>query len=151
MHADAVRASRVIRARVTILHPDSFRDHRYLNWRYCERPDATYFLYGFERGRELEGLMVARSNHYEGMPWGYLVDFLVPEGANEVLAALIDEAVDELRRRSGDLLCDRRGRAFDIVAPRFLSRTTARAHTLLAIFCNGRLILPTSCRSTHGT
>jgi GNAT superfamily N-acetyltransferase len=74
------------------------RDHRYLNWRYCDRPDATYFLYGFERRGALEGFMVTRSNTYEGMPWGFLVDFLVPEGANDVLAALIDEAVDELRR-----------------------------------------------------
>lgn len=74
------------------------RDHRYLNWRYRDRPDAKYLLYGFERGTELEGFLVARSTTYEGMPWGYLVDFLAPENSRDVLTSLIDEAVDELRR-----------------------------------------------------
>jgi len=52
------------------------RDHRYLNWRYCQRPDASYTLYGIERASELEGFLVARTATYRGMRWGYLIDFL---------------------------------------------------------------------------
>jgi hypothetical protein len=74
------------------------RDHRYLNWRYIDRPDAKYLVYGFERGAELEGFLVARSTTYEGMSWGYLVDFLAPENSPAALSALVDTAVDELRR-----------------------------------------------------
>ena len=74
------------------------RDHRYLNWRFCQRPDATYNLYGIERGSELEGFLVARATTYRGMRWGYLVDFLAPENDREVLPSLIDAALDEFRR-----------------------------------------------------
>lgn len=74
------------------------RDRRYLNWRYRDRPDATYLLYGFERGAELEGFLVARRTTYKGMPWGYLVDFLTPENSRDAVSSLIDAAVDELRR-----------------------------------------------------
>ena len=71
------------------------RDHRYLNWRYCERPDATYILYGFERASELDGFLVARAGTYRGMRWGYLVDFLAAENSSDVLSSLIRAALDE--------------------------------------------------------
>jgi len=74
------------------------RESRYLNWRYCQRPDASYLLYGFEQANRLDGFLVARRTMYRGMPWGYLVDFLAPEDSPEVLPALIEEAVDALRR-----------------------------------------------------
>ena len=71
------------------------REGRYLNWRYCERPDATYLLYGIEHGSELAGFLVARVGNHRGLRWGYLVDFLVPENSNDVLSSLIGEALDE--------------------------------------------------------
>jgi hypothetical protein len=74
------------------------RDYQYLNWRYFERPDATYLVYGFERASRLEGFLIARLGTYHGMPWGYLVDFLAPDGSGDVLRALIGEALAELRR-----------------------------------------------------
>jgi hypothetical protein len=74
------------------------RDRRYLNWRYCERPDATYMKYGLERTSELDGFLVARLSTYQGMPWGYLVDFLVAENSSNALSSLIREAIDEFRR-----------------------------------------------------
>jgi hypothetical protein len=74
------------------------RDSRYMNWRYSERPDATYMKYGLERGSELEGFLVARLNTYQSMPWGYLVDFLAAENSSDALSSLICEAVDEFRR-----------------------------------------------------
>jgi len=46
------------------------RDHQYLNWRYCQRPDATYTLYGVGRSSELMGFLVARTTTYQGMRWG---------------------------------------------------------------------------------
>jgi hypothetical protein len=73
------------------------REHRYLNWRYCERPDVPYFLYGAGRGAELEGFLVARVTTWRGMRWGYLVDFLAPENSPGILSSLIAAALDELR------------------------------------------------------
>jgi hypothetical protein len=75
------------------------RDCRYLNWRYCERPDATYMHYGLERGSDLDGFLVARLRTFQGMPWGYLVDFLTAENSSDALSSLIGEAIDEFRRR----------------------------------------------------
>lgn len=74
------------------------RDHRYLNWRYRERPDADYTLYGVERGAELDGFLVTRTGTFLGMSWGYLVDFLAPEDSPNVLMALVKAALDEFRR-----------------------------------------------------
>ena len=74
------------------------RNHQYLNWRYCRRPDATYNLYAVERGSELDGFLVARPTTYRGMRWGYLVDFLAPQNAREVMASLVDAALDDFRR-----------------------------------------------------
>jgi hypothetical protein len=73
------------------------RNHRYLNWRYCARPDAQYLLYGFERGDELAGFLVARAFTYLGVRWGYLVDFLAPENSTEVLRALVGQAIEDFR------------------------------------------------------
>jgi hypothetical protein len=46
------------------------RDQRYLNWRYCQRPDATYILYGAVRDSKLEGFLVARFTTYPGHAMG---------------------------------------------------------------------------------
>ncbi len=73
------------------------RDQRYLNWRYCRRPDATYILLGAQRESELEGFLVARIGTHLGMRWGYLVDFLTPENSSAVLSSLVAAALDEFR------------------------------------------------------
>jgi len=74
------------------------RDHQYLNWRYSQRPDATYTLYGVDRGSELDGFLVARTITYQEMRWGYVIDFLTPENERGVLTSLLDAALDEFRR-----------------------------------------------------
>jgi len=74
------------------------RDHRYLNWRYCQRPDARYSLFGIKRNSELAGFLVARATTRDGIKWGYLVDFLTAEDSTDVLSALLDDALDEFRR-----------------------------------------------------
>ena len=74
------------------------RDHDYLNWRYCQRPDASYSVFGVERASELAGFLVARSDTLRGMRWGYLTDFLASENSGGVLSSLVGEALDEFRR-----------------------------------------------------
>src|SRR5579862_1967174 len=75
------------------------RDRRYLRWRYTDRPDAKYLLFGVERGSELLGILVARTTPRDGMLWGYLVDFLIAkEDADGVFAMLIQAALEEFRR-----------------------------------------------------
>lgn len=73
------------------------RDRQYLNWRYRERPDATYTLFGAERESKLDGFLVARTGTHLGMRWGYLVDFLAAEAGSDVLSSLIDTTLDEFR------------------------------------------------------
>jgi len=91
--ADALwkRARRATKAMVV-------RDQHYLNWRYCERPDASYSLYGVERASELAGFLVARTDTLRGMPWGCLTDFLAPEDSGGVLSSLVVAALDDFRR-----------------------------------------------------
>jgi hypothetical protein len=73
------------------------RDRRYLTWRYCQRPDATYNLLGFQRGSELAGFLVIRMGTHQGMRWGYLVDFLAPENSTDILSSLIEHAIVKFR------------------------------------------------------
>ena len=76
------------------------RNRSYLQWRYMDRPDADYLVFGFERDSELLGILIARSTTRDGMPWGYLVDFLIAnKGPEGVFDSLIKEALEELRRR----------------------------------------------------
>jgi hypothetical protein len=76
------------------------RNSRYLQWRYMDRPDAEYLLFGVGHGSELLGILVARSTTRNSMRWGYLVDFLIAnKNAEGVFALLIQAALDEFRRR----------------------------------------------------
>jgi len=73
------------------------RDHRYLNWRFRERPDESYIMYAFQRDGEIDAYLVARTGIYQGMRWGYLVDFLAPEASSDALAALIARALADFQ------------------------------------------------------
>ncbi len=75
------------------------RNQRYLRWRYTDRPDAKYSLFGVERGSELVGVLVARTTTRNGVKWGYLADFLIArENADGVLDLLIDAGLEDFRR-----------------------------------------------------
>jgi hypothetical protein len=75
------------------------RNRRYLRWRYTDRPDAKYSLFGMERGSELAGILVARTTTRNGLRWGYVVDFLIArDSADGVLAMLVHAALEEFRR-----------------------------------------------------
>jgi GNAT superfamily N-acetyltransferase len=74
------------------------RDQRYLNWRFVARPDATYTLLVATCGSDVVGYLILRSAEKDGVRWGYLVDFLVEGPSPSLLALLIDEAVERLRK-----------------------------------------------------
>jgi hypothetical protein len=75
------------------------RNRRYLQWRYCDRPDARYSVFGVEQSSELMGLLVARITSRNELRWGYLVDFIVARGSDDhVLATLIEAALVDFRR-----------------------------------------------------
>jgi hypothetical protein len=78
-------------------HAMVIRDHRYLNWRYCQRPNADYLLYGLERAAKLDGFLVARVTTRNGIRWGYLIDFMAADSSRD-LAPLVRAAIDEFRR-----------------------------------------------------
>jgi hypothetical protein len=74
------------------------RNRRYLQWRYTDRPDAKYSLFGVQRGSELAGMLVARTTTRNGIRWGYLVDFLIAKKNGDcVLAMLVQAALEEFR------------------------------------------------------
>ena len=74
------------------------RDRTYLEWRFTQRPDASYTILAASRGAELTGYMVTRQVERAGERWGYLVDFLVQDRDRSVFAVLVEEAVGDLRR-----------------------------------------------------
>jgi hypothetical protein len=74
------------------------RNRQYLNWRYCQRPDATYLRYGLQRGDQSDAILVARIGEYRGMRWAYLVDFLAAENSSRAMRLLIRAAGEDFRR-----------------------------------------------------
>lgn len=74
------------------------RDRGYLEWRFKQRPDASYTILAATRGAELIGYMVTRQVERAGERWGYLVDFLVQDRNRFVFGVLVEEAVEALRR-----------------------------------------------------
>ena len=80
------------------------RDQRYLNWRYCERPDETYTRLCAVRGDELLGYIVVRTAWKEQargqrIRLGYLVDWTVKGRSFETLSLLVRHAFANIRRQ----------------------------------------------------
>ena len=73
------------------------RDRAYLDWRFFRRPDATYTMLAATRGADLLGYLVLRRALRDGMPWGYLVDFLVDPESPAVWPMLVREALARFR------------------------------------------------------
>jgi len=74
------------------------RDRRYLEWRFFQRPDATYRLVAALRGDALLGYLVMRRASRAGVPCGYLVDVLADRESPPIVSALARHAIDEFRR-----------------------------------------------------
>lgn len=70
------------------------RDAAYLNWKYRRHPFIAYRCYAGRRRGELCGLLIARA-HPE---LSVIADYCGPRGDLELVTALIDAAVDDLRR-----------------------------------------------------
>jgi hypothetical protein len=69
------------------------RDRRHLQWRFLRRPDAAYTILLAERGPEIAGYLVLRRAVRDGVPWGYLVDFLVEGGQPATWSMLVRRAL----------------------------------------------------------
>ena len=74
------------------------RDRRYLEWRFTQRPDARYTILVATSGSEVVGYMVTRCVDHGEERRGYLVDFLVQHKSPRVFGALLEHAVEHLRR-----------------------------------------------------
>ena len=74
------------------------RDRRYLEWRFIQRPDASYAILTATRDSALLGYMVTRCTDTAGERWGYLVDFLVQDRSLPLFALLLQQALDDLRQ-----------------------------------------------------
>lgn len=73
------------------------RDRAYLDWRFLRRPDATYTILTATRGDDVLGYLVLRRVVRYGMPWGYLVDFLVERESPSIWSMLVREALARFR------------------------------------------------------
>lgn len=74
------------------------RDARYLNWRFCDRPDVTYTVLVAARGPDIAGYLVVRSAEKDEGRWGYLVDFLVEDKSPAIFSLLVEAGLSHLRR-----------------------------------------------------
>jgi GNAT superfamily N-acetyltransferase len=83
------------------------RDRRFLNWRFIERPDASYRFVIATRDAELVGYMVFRIAEIDGAKWGYLVDFMAEGPAPIPFRLLLRHAEDCLIREGAKVIvCD---------------------------------------------
>lgn len=68
------------------------RDAEFLDWRFARFPAERYRMYYAFRGRELVGHLVLRSGRWNGLPAGFIVDFLcAPRWTGALMAAALGE------------------------------------------------------------
>jgi hypothetical protein len=72
------------------------RDQRYLNWRYPDHPDKEYTIYTAVRNHEILGYCVLSQAQWRGLKLGLIVDILGVRDQRNVVACLVDEAVELL-------------------------------------------------------
>jgi hypothetical protein len=83
------------------------RDRRFLNWRFVDRPDASYRFLVAVRDSKMIGYLVFRVAEIEGATWGYLVDFMVEYPSRRAFTLLVQGAEDCLVRAGAKvILCD---------------------------------------------
>jgi GNAT superfamily N-acetyltransferase len=83
------------------------RDRRFLNWRFAQRPDASYRFVVAMRDSDLIGYLVFRVAEIEGAKWGYLVDFMA-EGPTLMPFKLLLRHAESCLMREGAkvIVCD---------------------------------------------
>ncbi|HXW84398.1 MAG TPA: hypothetical protein VEJ86_08325 [Candidatus Binataceae bacterium] len=70
----------------------AIRDTRYLNWRFTQRPDASYRILAAIRDSEVVGYLVLRLARDGREAVGYLVDFLVEGRSEKIFLQLLWQA-----------------------------------------------------------
>ncbi|MFC2023119.1 GNAT family N-acetyltransferase [Chloroflexota bacterium] len=80
------------------------RDRQYLDWRYIQRPSATYTVHAAEQGEEILGFIVGRTWHMLGVNFGLIVDLLTCDQDQKVAQALVAEAVHDYTQDSADAI-----------------------------------------------
>lgn len=82
----------------------SVRDHRYLNWRYCQCPTRTYGIHVARSDGKLAGYLVRRTFEKGGLKLGVIMDMLVEPGRGDVLNALLQSALASFREQAPDAI-----------------------------------------------
>jgi hypothetical protein len=91
--------------RVSGSHPViGVRDRRFLNWRFVERPDASYRFLAALRDSKTIGYLIFRIAEVDGARWGYIVDFLVDDLSVGVFHLLLDHAEVCLRQAGAKVI-----------------------------------------------
>ena len=71
------------------------RDHRYLNWRYCDKRGGNYIIKIAEENKQILGYIVLRINKYnEEYPIGYIIDLLTIQNRLDVVDSLLKHAIE---------------------------------------------------------
>lgn len=76
------------------------RNRKYLNWRYFEKPNATYDVFLAERNGQIEGYLVTNKLQSESANVGWIIDVLC--SSRNVLMNLVHAAIEYLREFSVD-------------------------------------------------
>ncbi|MFC1585759.1 GNAT family N-acetyltransferase [Fibrobacterota bacterium] len=78
------------------------RDQDYLNWRYLQRPDCTYYPFGLFREGKLAGYTVLKLYQEEDILRGHILDIFAPRTAQDVFDDLIRGSLDFFQSKNVD-------------------------------------------------
>lgn len=79
------------------------RNSRYLNWKFVQKPFNNYKRYAaFDRSGELSGYMVTKSECYETLNRGRIIDFLVDPDKLRIFEALVNFCCKDFRKTKVD-------------------------------------------------
>jgi len=80
------------------------RDKKYLNWRYIDRPGQEYTVFSAQRGTNLVGYVIVKSNvRMFDLVLGLIVDILASDD-NHVADYLIAQAIEYFRGEKVDAI-----------------------------------------------
>ena len=83
------------------------RDKEYLNWRYCDVPDADYTIFLAEKNEEICGYIVLRAvkvPEVRGLLLGCIFDILALPDQDDVIHCLISRAIEYFEKEKVDAI-----------------------------------------------
>ncbi|HNU88804.1 MAG TPA: GNAT family N-acetyltransferase [Ferruginibacter sp.] len=80
------------------------RDSNYLNWRFVEKPDEQYSLYGYYESGVLKGFVVFTVKQKHGGNIGYIMDLIYDPQEGKTGKALLKFAVKAMKQSGADLV-----------------------------------------------